>query len=100
MTGLEKTRVRDPQLLEEVRTQPCQACGAGIVDAHHIKTRGAGGDDVRTNVMPLCRLHHQEWHRRGAGYMVAKYPTILAWLRTMGRYDVLERIVMHGVHKD
>lgn len=31
-------------------------------DVHHIKTRGSGGDDDRTNMLCLCRKHHQDAH--------------------------------------
>ena len=32
-------------------------CTAGL-DPHHIKTRGAGGGDTRSNLISLCRGHH------------------------------------------
>lgn len=59
--------LRDPRFLAWVRLRPCCICGApGPSEAHHYGPRGAGQktDDVRT--VPLCRLHHDEWHQRGA----------------------------------
>jgi len=38
-------------------------CG-GPVECAHVKSRGAGGDDVG-NTIPLCRRHHREQHDRG-----------------------------------
>ena len=45
----------------------------GRLDPHHLKTRGSGGDDSQTNVMPLCRLHHTELHKIGLSSFVEKY---------------------------
>ena len=33
-------------------------CDGGRSDPHHVKTRGAGGDD--SQVVPLCRAHHSQ----------------------------------------
>ena len=37
-------------------------CSDGL-DAHHITSKGAGGDDVFENGISLCRRHHQLAHR-------------------------------------
>jgi len=34
------------------------------IDPAHVRSRGAGGQD-EGNVIPLCRRHHDEQHRRG-----------------------------------
>jgi hypothetical protein len=86
------SRVTNPELLETVRTLPCLGCGHTPCDAHHVTSRGSGGDDIATNVMPLCREHHNEWHRRGLGYMVRSYPAIQFWLEGANRTDILERV--------
>lgn len=72
-------RRKDPELLAWIRQQPCLLWGipepdcGGMLDvvkkryaseACHVKSRGAGGDDVQ-NVVPLCGKHHQEQHRIG-----------------------------------
>ena len=53
---------RDPVYAKWVRSGLCligeQCFGAGV-DACHVKTRGAGGDD-RGNLVPLCRQHHRD----------------------------------------
>lgn len=31
-------------------------------DAHHITTKGSGGDDIYENMICLCRKHHNDAH--------------------------------------
>ena len=40
----------------------CEACGSPAVDIHHIYGRGEGRD-VITNLMALCRKHHDAAHK-------------------------------------
>ena len=45
---------------------PCSVCGKPPPsDAHHWKTKGAGGRDEMSNLVSLCRTHHQEFHQVG-----------------------------------
>ncbi len=93
---MKKKRHVDEELLETVRSLPCMAClsEAGSLDGfladttrshpHHLITRGAGGGDVATNVMPLCQKHHQMVHRRGLYYMSQMYSLIPNWLQAAG----------------
>lgn len=82
----------DKDLIDFVKTLPCLCCTASPVDAHHVTHQGAGGGDIATNLMPLCRRAHQEWHKIGPYKMCEKYPSILEWLIRAGRDDVLERM--------
>ena len=66
MTAVPKpVRTWVPAFLEWIRCYPCVVCVvAGQLrsptsDPHHLRHRGAGGDDV-ANVVPLCRHHHRE----------------------------------------
>lgn len=86
-----QTRIKDPELLSVVRNLPCLCCLKSPADAHHVTSRGAGGGDTETNVMPLCREHHQEWHARGSAHMVNTYGAVKAWLELAERWDVLGR---------
>jgi hypothetical protein len=79
-------------LIELIRTLPCLACGITPCDAHHVKTRGAGGQDTADNLMPLCREHHTLLHTIGYGRMTKKFPVIRNWLELANREDVLSRM--------
>jgi len=47
------------------RALPCMVClSPPPSDPAHVRSRGAGGKDM-ANVVPLCRMHHQEQHARG-----------------------------------
>ncbi len=100
--------MRDRELLRDVSKYPCAACpplpleeanwifenmdqAPRRCDPHHVTTVGAGGRDVPENVMPLCREHHNEWHRIGGRDMADKYLGVLVWLQNAGRSDVLEK---------
>jgi hypothetical protein len=62
------TRKQDLDLIEEIRKEQtiCMLRGHGKcfggLDMHHIKSRGSGGEDVRGNLILLCRHHHQMAH--------------------------------------
>ena len=47
----------------------------GAMHVHHIKTRGSGGDDVRSNLICLCAKHHDQAHR---GFITKK--ELFDWL--------------------
>ena len=58
-------------------------------DPHHVRSKGAGGRD-RSNLVPLCRIHHTECHTIGRITFEDKYK--LGSLRTraeniQGEYD-------------
>ncbi|OPX89419.1 MAG: HNH endonuclease [Pelotomaculum sp. PtaB.Bin104] len=60
-----KTRIKDTHALKSARKKFCQVCGkyqeAGLHE-HHIKSRGAGGDDVEENLVTLCYECHTKVH--------------------------------------
>lgn len=86
-----RIRVVDEELLETVRNLPCLHCGVTPVDPHHVTSVKAGGDDVATNILPVCRAAHILWHQKGPGYMIDNFPAIRYWLELAGRQDVLDR---------
>ena len=52
----------------------CEVCGADTTEPpHHIKTRGAGGQDNQENLIELCREHHIEVHKIGRETFAKKY---------------------------
>lgn len=58
-------RIENTKALEECKLKPCLVCGRGEADPHHLKSRGAGGDDVEWNLIPLCRNCHTAIHKMG-----------------------------------
>lgn len=47
-------------------------CRGGPCENHHLVSRGAGG--TWEDVIPLCGLHHLEWHRLGRATFTERYP--------------------------
>lgn len=78
-------RIRDPELLAEVRGSPCCVCGR-YAEPAHVKSRGSGGDDVPENIVPLCRIHHTIQHAMGWKRFKEKYP-----VKTWGECQVRRR---------
>lgn len=48
------------EYVDPVTGQRCNQWALG--EPHHIKTRGAGGDDIRENLIHLCGVHHVMFH--------------------------------------
>lgn len=69
----------------------CCACSERASEMHHITTRGAGGGDEFTNLLPVCRQHHDHAHVKGLSDMTDKYPGVKAYLRMIKRYDDIVR---------
>jgi hypothetical protein len=64
----EPRRLRDKLHREFVSKQPCLICGRQPADAHHLRfaQHPALGRKVSDEfIVPLCRGHHREVHRRG-----------------------------------
>ena len=51
---------------------------------HHVKTRGSGGSDDPSNLMPLCHAHHVEVHASGLTSFSKKHKRVMVWLKCMG----------------
>jgi len=72
---------RDEAFLTWIRLLSCTVgagdyCGSWpgyrLIEAAHVRSRGAGGADVG-NVVPLCTIHHAELHRTGIRSFEEKY---------------------------
>jgi hypothetical protein len=76
MIGVAKpARVVDPKFRDWIRRQPCLVCTdvqRGGTECAHVRSRGAGGGDLR-NCVPLCPRHHHELHFWGARTFQARY---------------------------
>src|SRR5688500_1174103 len=77
-------RVVDFDLLYRTKQDGCSVCGRRPADPAHIKSRGAGGPDLKENVIPLCRQHHSEQHQRGWIRFIQKYFHIRLKLEALG----------------
>lgn len=68
------TRIRSQATLRLVRKEAEARCqyvdpASGLTceqaaegEPHHIRTRGAGGEDIRENLVQLCGTHHRAFH--------------------------------------
>lgn len=48
-----------------MKARPCLCCGATPSDCHHIEAAGMGMKARYDKTVPLCRGHHDEYHRVG-----------------------------------
>lgn len=87
--NFKKVRIQNKELLESYRNRPCVACNRRGAEAHHVTTRGAGGDDVPENLIALCRIHHTEIHAIGPSRMAQKYVSVKNWFMANGRQDLI-----------
>lgn len=81
-------RRRDPDLLRLLKFEKdeCELCG-GVwhLHLHHVLFRSQGGDDVRANIVCLCRGCHEQYHanqNRGefAAYIASGRPDVVEYL--------------------
>jgi hypothetical protein len=56
-------RIVDRAAIEAARKPYCEACGRRAYGLpHHVKTVGSGGDDIDSNLIQLCTVHHTMAH--------------------------------------
>lgn len=57
-------RVRNQQTIEEAKLDYCELCGKPCYgnEPHHIIPRGAGGPDIKENLIQLCPICHTNTH--------------------------------------
>jgi hypothetical protein len=85
MNLVKSWRVQNTKLMDQRRNEPCVITGNYPPnDPHHIKSRGAMGDDVEWNIVSLKHELHQEFHKIGINSFAKKYPKIEAWLIANG----------------
>lgn len=76
-------RKKDRKVLAEIRKRPCLLCFKRPTEAHHVVTRGAGGDDSEENCIALCSVHHREIHKLGVETFADRYQAFRAWREGM-----------------
>lgn len=84
-------RIQNKALIQAIGQRSCIICGMKNPHVHHVTTRGAGGDDVENNLVPLCSAHHTEIHQVGNQAMADKYPAFHIWIEIQGRNDLLKK---------
>ena len=93
-------RTRDEEFLSAIRQLRCIACGAPPPsDAHHVRSKGAGGGDDWYNIIPLCPDHHtlggDAWHRLGVRSFLGKFPHVKEYLEKSG-WEFFSNKMKHG----
>ena len=84
-----KKRIVNPELLAKVRSLGCCVCIDEKkpliypVESHHIQTRARMGDDVETNLLPVCTRCHRLLHSMGLTTFAKKHPVVTALLTHM-----------------
>lgn len=68
---------------------PCVCCGRVFEGGncfHHLMTRKAYPEhsQKRWNMIPVCQVHHNEFHAKGTGIMSVKYPGVYDFLDNNG----------------
>lgn len=84
-----KKRIVNKKLLEEIKMQSCVVCNKKPVDAHHLSTKGSGGDDTKENCFPFCREHHSMIHRIGINSFIQTFPRFETKMRNNG-WEIIE----------
>ena len=60
-----------------IKTRSCLVCGTTPVDAHHLDAVGMGGANKSgikdLTCVPLCRIHHGEYHSYGLNKFETHY---------------------------
>lgn len=76
-------RKRDIALAKEMSGKPCLVCGIEYsVVGHHLKSFKSSGLCNYDNVVPVCYIHHDDFHKKGTTYMADTYPSVLEHLTT------------------
>jgi 5-methylcytosine-specific restriction endonuclease McrA len=81
---MKSKRIEDRKLLDTYHDRPCVICGRTPSDPDHIITRKAGGDDVDSNLWPLCRIDHIARHKLGLTEITRRYPKLVPILESKG----------------
>lgn len=68
--------------MNNFRASSCIICNNQNACYHHLKTRKARPDLTYEprNMIPVCQLHHNEFHNKGINYMSQKYSLVKDFL--------------------
>lgn len=66
-------------------TGECLACKrVSVLEACHVRSRGAGGSNDAYNIIYMCHVSHQAQHRWGWKKFLEKYPSVKDELTSRG----------------
>jgi len=89
MKGYENNKPYKAWIVNHPCTVSDMGCWGAIQPAH-VKSRGAGGQDI-SNIVPLCTAHHSEQHNAGIKSFQLKYDLDLPLIASeLGRIWVEE----------
>ena len=73
----QEQKLLSKKYLNYIKNYPCSVCGQTPVDPHHMEAVGMGGanrDGLKDySCVPLCRLHHGEYHSTGIHNFESRY---------------------------
>ena len=81
---------------EQIQAMPCMICNHPPPNtAHHVPSRGAGGRDRIEDMVPLCGMHHLEFHSTKGGVMTfaRRYPEFMSWLKKYHPEIILKNLL-------
>ncbi len=108
-------KIKNGSLLKERRIPgPCDCCGVYCPDGrdpHHLLGRGAGGSDLRCNIVSLKRSCHGDHHGSGhpttsdllaisakrEGVSVETIKEVLAWFKRLDK-DASEHRILEALY--
>lgn len=68
--------VRSKKYLDWIKVLPCIICFKPNAEPHHIPKDGNSGKGTKTDdirAIPLCHIHHVEYHNNGKQSFAQKY---------------------------
>jgi len=88
-------------LRRSMKELPCTVCGKTPSDPCHIRTWKATQSDNPKNLIPMCRVHHQEQHAKGWATFLFKYPQVFELLKGRGwEFDPKIGGGLHLIHPE
>ena len=73
----QEQKLQSKKYLDYIKEKPCLVCGTMPCDPHHMDAIGMGGANKNGSkdwtCVPLCRIHHGEYHSYGLNKFETRY---------------------------
>ena len=97
---LEIDKMTERYIIACLKSKTCAICGRSEADLHHYNSVASIGgyeydDGLKTPFLPLCRVHHSEFHMIGKTDFENKYHIQGIWLNEQLVYELLEIYPKH-----